>query len=53
MGKSATVMERIGVQAEYIADIISFLHGHQAEDNNLLREMAKATIRMVTESVDA
>ena len=27
--------------------------GDQAEDNNLLREMAKATIRMVTESVDA
>ena len=27
--------------------------GDQAEDNDLLREMAKATIRMVTESVDA
>ena len=27
--------------------------GDQAEDNDLLREMAKAAIRMVTESVDA
>ena len=33
--KMITDMERIGDQAEDIAEIISFLHGHQAEDNDL------------------
>ena len=46
-------MERIGDQAEDIAEIISFLDGRPAENDDLMREMAKATIKMVTESVDA
>ena len=46
-------MERIGDQAEDIAEIITFLGGRGAENSNLLREMARSTIKMVTESVDA
>ena len=48
-----TDMERIGDQAEDIAEIITFLGGRGAENSNLLREMARSTIKMVTESVDA
>ena len=51
--KMITDMERIGDQAEDIAEIVTFLDGHTAENNDLLREMAKAVIKMVTESVDA
>ena len=42
-----------GDQAEDIAEIITFLGGRGAENSNLLREMARSTIKMVTESVDA
>ena len=48
-----TDMERIGDQAEDIAEIVAFLDGRQAENDALLKEMAKAVIQMVTESVDA
>ena len=48
-----TDMERIGDQAEDIAEIIQFLAGRSAENDDLLREMARSTIHMVTESVDA
>ena len=51
--KMITDMERIGDQAEDIAEIVTFLDGHTAENDVLLREMAKAVIKMVTESVDA
>ena len=51
--KMITDMERIGDQAEDIAKIITFLGGRGAENSNLLREMARSTIKMVTESVDA
>ena len=51
--KMITDMERIGDQAEEIAEIISFIDGHTSENDTLMREMAKAVIQMVTESVDA
>ena len=51
--KMITDMERIGDQAEDIAEIVTFLGGRGAENSALLREMAHSTIKMVTESVDA
>ena len=41
------------IQAEDIAEIIPFVVGHSAENDVLLKEMAQATIQMVTESIDA
>lgn len=51
--KMITDMERIGDQAEDIAEIIPFLAGRSNENDGLMRGMAKATIGMVTDSVDA
>lgn len=51
--KMITDMERIGDQAEDIAEIIPFVEKRSARTDTLLREMANASIRMVTESVDA
>ncbi|MGN1102660.1 MAG: phosphate signaling complex protein PhoU [Huintestinicola sp.] len=51
--KMITDMERIGDQAEDIAEIITFLDGRIAEEATNIREMASETITMVTDSVDA
>ena len=51
--KMITDMERIGDQAEDIAEIVTFLNGHTMAGMELIEEMARETIGMVTESVDA
>ena len=51
--KMITDMERIGDQAEDIAEIVTFLKGRTGQNDDLLREMARSTIKMVRESVDA
>ena len=51
--KMITDMERIGDQAEDIAEIIPFLNGRTGEECHDIRLMAEATIKMVTESIDA
>ena len=51
--KMITDMERIGDQAEEIAEIVIFLNGHTMENMKLIEGMAFETIKMVTASVDA
>ncbi|NLL62903.1 MAG: phosphate signaling complex protein PhoU [Ruminococcaceae bacterium] len=51
--KMITDMERIGDQAEDIAEIIIFLDGRTCESCQEIRLMAESTIGMVTDSIDA
>ncbi len=51
--KMITDMERIGDQAEDIAEIVPFVKNRPQTVDTLLHEMAEASIKMVTESVDA
>ncbi len=51
--KVVTDVERIGDQAQDIAEIVTFLKGRTTEHDDILCQMARATISMVTESVDA
>jgi phosphate transport system protein len=51
--KMITDMERIGDQAEDIAEIVVSLNGRVGDECTYIRTMAEATIKMVTESIDA
>lgn len=51
--KMITDMERIGDQAEDIAEIIEFLGGRTEKECLGINKMARATIKMVTDSIDA
>ena len=51
--KMITDMERIGDQAEDIAEIVTSLDGRTMSGIENIEDMARETIKMVTESVDA
>ncbi len=51
--KMITDLERIGDQAEDIAEIIVSLGGRTGAECHGIRKMAEATIQMVTESIEA
>ena len=51
--KMITDMERIGDQSEDIAEIVCILTGRGVEDFDILLEMARSAIKMVTDSVNA
>ncbi|MGI5976563.1 MAG: phosphate signaling complex protein PhoU, partial [Candidatus Limivicinus sp.] len=51
--KMVTDMKRIGVQAEDIAEIIKVMKSDLHFDLRLIDDMARATVKMVTDSTDA
>ena len=51
--KMITDIERIGDQSADIAEIIGYLGGRTVDDCKYIGEMARAVIKMVTDSVDA
>ncbi|MDP4132585.1 MAG: phosphate signaling complex protein PhoU [Bacillota bacterium] len=51
--KMITDMGRIGDQAADIAEIVTFINLSESINNLHIAEMAEATIKMVTESIDA
>ena len=51
--KMITDMERIGDQAEDIAEIVISMGEHNIDDFEIIETMARKTVKMVTDSVDA
>ncbi|MCI6885862.1 MAG: phosphate signaling complex protein PhoU [Lachnospiraceae bacterium] len=51
--KMISDMERIGDQASDIAEISSYISGNGADSRLHIRDMAEATIQMVTRSIDS
>ena len=51
--KMITDMDRIGVQAGDIAEIVTFADLSESKDRVQIADKAKATIKMVSESIDA
>ena len=51
--KMITDMERIGDQAEDIAEIVISIGNHTMDGLEIIEQMARETVRMVTNSVDA
>ncbi len=51
--KMISDMERIGDQASDIVEICGYIQGQEAESRLHIRDMAEATMKMVTQSIDS